>query len=170
MAKSKARIITPPNQLKQKVGSGGLDQKILEKGDSFIKSNEFDFEPYARQFLKQLDEQIDYISKNDVTDDEAIDRLSKPIMELKANGGMFGYGLITEIADIVLNFMENIKSLNDDTYEILDAHQRTLNIIVQNKLTGSGGSYGQNLADELYKACERYYNKYEISPQGIGSF
>ena len=29
-------------------------------------------------------------------------------MEMKANGGMFKYRLITEVADILLDFLENI--------------------------------------------------------------
>ena len=93
--------------------------------------------------------------------------LSRPVMELKGNGGMFGYRLITEIADIVLNFLENISELNEDVFEILEVHQKTLKIIIANKLAGDGGRVGKELAQELFKACNRYYKKYDIKPMGV---
>ena len=168
--KKKARLINPPNNLKQKVGTGGLNVKILEKAEHFIFENKFDFEPYARDFLDRLEDEIKVIRKEKLHGKEAVERLIKPIMGLKANGGMFGYPLITEIADIVLNFLENIEDMNEDAYEILNAHEKSLKIIVQNKLTGTGGAYGRELGDELLKACHRYYKKYTIRPQGIATF
>ena len=53
-SKKKPRFIKPPNNFKQKVGSGGIDETLLEKSQEAINNSEFDFLPYAQQFLKDL--------------------------------------------------------------------------------------------------------------------
>lgn len=165
--KKKAKFINPPNRLREKVGFGGIDPKRLKKGHAFIVSNAFDFEPYARNFLDILETSMQEIRDGKIEGKEAIDKLSRPVMELKGNGGMFNYRLISEIADIVLNFLENIDTINDDVFEILDVHQKALKIIIANKLTGEGGQVGKELAQELFRACNRFYKKYDIKPQGV---
>ena len=165
--KKKARFIKPPNRLREKVGYGGIDPKRLAQGSEFVLKNDFDFEPYARNFLEILENTIQDIHDGKYEGKEAVDILSRPVMELKGNGGMFGYRLISEIADIVLNFLENISELNEDAFEILEVHQKTLKIVMANRLRGDGGQVGKELARELFQACNRFYRKYDVVPQGV---
>lgn len=162
----KARFIDPPNVLRQKCGYGGLDQTRLLRAEEFIDSNELDFGPFALRLMERLDAVIADCRSGRLKGDRAIDELTKPIMELKANGGMFKYELMSEIAGIVLNFLENITALNDDVFEIVDAHQNTLSVIIASDLKGSGGKEGRALAEELFAACKRYYKKHNITPRG----
>lgn len=167
--KKEVRFIKPPNRLREKVGFGGMPPQNVKKAQDFIVGNKFDFEPYAREFLELLENTIDVTVRGKIGGKEAIDKMSRPVMELKGNGGMFNYRLISEIADIVLNFLENIEELNEDAYVILEVHQKTLKVIIANKLTGDGGPQGRALAMELYKACNRFYKKYDIKPQGVSA-
>lgn len=167
--KKEVRFIKPPNRLRDKVGFGGMDPARLQKAQTFIVKNSFDFEPYAHDFLKALDETIRETVEGKISGAEALDRMSKPVMELKGNGGMFNYRLISEISDIALNFIENISDLNDDAFVILEAHQKTLRVIIASKLTGDGGPQGRALAKELFDACNRFYKKYNIKPQGVSA-
>lgn len=164
--KSKAKYIDPPNTLREKVGSGGIDPLRLQRGEDYIDQNPVDFTPYAEDIMERLDNILEEAKTGKIKGQKAVEKLTQPVMELKANGGMFKYTLVTEIADIVLNFMENIDALNEDVYEIIDAHQNTLSVIVNNKLQGSGGGEGRALARELYAACRRYYVKHKITPKG----
>ncbi len=164
--KKKTHFFTPPNILREKVGGGGLSLGVMERAQDFIESNELDFEPYARNILEYLDTLIVDAKSGTMTKKNAAAKLSGPVMELKANGGMFKYALVSEIAGVVLNFLENIDSLNDDSFNILDAHQATLYVIINNRLKGDGGKEGKILADELYGACRRYYKKYKIKVAG----
>lgn len=158
----KARFIDPPNILRQKVGKGGLDQTRIDRAEEYIENNPADFTPFAEDIMERLDRIIAQAKSGKIPPKDAIDQLTRPIMELKANGGMFRYMLLSEIADIVLNFLENITELNNDVFEIIDAHQNTLTVIVTNKLQGGGGKEGQALAQELYAATRRYYAKHKI--------
>jgi hypothetical protein len=81
-------------------------------------------------------------------------------MEMKSSAAMFKYGLASEIASVVLDFLESVDELNDDGFNIVDVHYQTLEAIIRLKLTGYGGKQGKVMADELYAACRRYEKKY----------
>lgn len=156
----------PANILRQKVGKGGLDPEILRMAEEFIASNQIDFTPHAEKILAKLAAAIREAKTKDRAERDVINTIAGPIMELKANGAMFRYFLVTEIADVMLNFLENITELNDDAFEIIGVHQKTLEAILANVLMGDGGREGRALAQELYDACNRYRKKYEIFIEG----
>jgi hypothetical protein len=154
------KIITPPNTLREKVGYGGIDSSVISLAEQLIVKSDVDFQPYAKNFLDQIEQTINTILPIKTRPRDMIDSLVKPIMNLKANGGMFKYPLATEIADIALDFLEGLDTLNDDALGIIIAHQKTLRVIINSKLTGNGGEAGQALANELYEACKRYHKKH----------
>lgn len=128
----------------------------------FINENPVDFVPYAENILKRLDEGIASARSRKVFDAEAMHAISAPVMELKANGAMFGYHLISDVAAVLLNFLEIIGDLNSDAVNIVIVHRQILHVIITNKLQGGGGSHGTALLQELCEACERYFKKYGI--------
>ncbi|MCB1556772.1 MAG: hypothetical protein KDJ15_05610 [Alphaproteobacteria bacterium] len=162
----KARYYTPPNFLREKVGSGGIDPKILNKAQTFLDEHDVEFAPFAARFLAMLEEAIRDVRSGKLTGKAALSALTGPIMELKANGGMFRYRLVTEIAGVILNFLENLDELNEDALHLVDAHRKTLDVIAMNNLKGDGGAEGRKLAMALYEACRRYYAKYDLAPKG----
>lgn len=160
----KARFIKPPNLFKQKVGSGGIDQTKLEKAETYIQNTEVDFKPYAETFLKELVAVIKEVQESQIEFSLGREKIIKPILNLKANGAMFKYRLISDVADIMMHFLESIQEFNKDAYAVLIVHQNTLNAIVINNLKGAGGKEGHGLVIELEKACKRYFDKYNIEP------
>lgn len=161
--KNSVRFFPPSFLLKQKVGEGGLDEAVLKKAETYIANHDLDFEMYATNYLKRLDALLSDAKMGIITGKEALNALSGPVMELKANGGMFKYTLVSEVADVALNFIENVEELNDDGFELIAMHQRTLYAIFANHLTGTGGKEGRALAEELYGACKRYYKKHGMN-------
>lgn len=154
------RFIKPPNKLKQKVGTGGIDEKLLEKAQHYIEKAELDFVPYAQKFLKELAEFAQEARKGNDNYKEAKNKLIGPVMQLKANGGMFQYQLVSDVADIALQFLEAIERMDEDAFDVITAHENTIKVIIANKLMGSGGREGYALVKELDKACTRYFSKH----------
>ncbi len=161
-SKSKAKFITPPNILRQKIGYGGLPTAQLEKAQTFLEKVEVNFPLIAKRFLSALADAVKGARSGKLNTDDALLVMTDAAMELKANGGMFGYRLVTEISGVILNFLETIDELNDDALDLIEAHYQTLNVIVANDLKGTGGKEGRALAQELYDACNRYYKKYDM--------
>jgi hypothetical protein len=104
----KAEFIKPPNMLKTKVGTGGLSDDILNKAEDLLENNTVDFQPLAEMYLAGLMKGIELAKEADPADDQeyVISRMLYPGMQLKANGGMFHYPLVTRIADKLIQFLE----------------------------------------------------------------
>jgi hypothetical protein len=162
MQEDGTRIITPRHILREKIGSGGIDPIKLRHAQDYLDHNNVNFEPYAHAFLDRLAQAIADARNATIPDRTVINAITRPIVDLKANGGMFQYKLLAEIADILMNFLEEIPELNDDTFNLLDVNFKTMSTIIKNRLTGDGGPSGKALADELYQATRRYRKKHPV--------
>lgn len=160
----KPRFIKPKNALKEKVGNGGILASLIEKAQGIIEKND-DFDAVAKSYLGRLSTVLSQYESHDLIGSDARTLLLNPVMQLKGNGGMFGYRLVSEIADILLFFIENIDGLNMDSLAVVKAHHSALQAIVSARLKGTGGAEGRALLLELEKACGRYYDKYHIDPE-----
>jgi hypothetical protein len=159
----KPRFIKPPNVLKQKVGIGGFDEKLIIRSQEFIEKIDVDFIPYAEKYLQDFARGVKAAAGSNDNFSKVRDTIIYPVMQLKANGGMFQYQLVSEVADIALQFLEAVDSdtVNPEALDVLRAHENTLKVIITNKLKGNGGAEGFKLVQELDKACKRYFTKYK---------
>ncbi|NQZ14905.1 MAG: hypothetical protein HRT94_08810 [Alphaproteobacteria bacterium] len=156
------QFITPPNMLKQKMGSGGIPEEVLKRSQEFIDNNNIDYEPYAQDYLEAIDGILQLTKKTRSPDSrvEYVEEISKNIMQLKSSGSMFGYSSITQIADTVLNFLEVNEHINADLYKIIEAHNAAVLVIINNKLRGAERKEIGSITKELYDAISRYNKKY----------
>lgn len=157
-----AKVRKASKELQIKAGTGKVSEKSIEKAEKALDSNKEDFKPMARDYLKRLSEAVEQ-ARQDTSDMQArINAMSAPVMDLKANASMFDYQCVTNMADIVLNFLETIEKLDTEVIEIVDVHRRTLEAIIARGMTGSGGKQGEALHRELQDAINRYYKKHGI--------
>lgn len=159
--KRKAEFINPPNTLKQKVGSGGISDEILNKAQELLENNTVDFLPLGEMYLNTLMKGIEK-TKNAHPDEDTehlITLMLYPGMQLKANGGMFHYPLVTKIADKLIQFLEVIDEPDNEAIEIVMAFHTTIRAVVLGRITGDGGRHGEELIDALNKACMRYFER-----------
>lgn len=159
-APRKAKFFKPQNALKQKVGTGGLDETILNKAETFISDNTVEFEPIAKKFIHSLAQALKNAEKDTIAEKKRLQDIVTPVMELKANGGMFRYFLLSDIANVSLNFLESLDSLNKDAIRIAELHYKTMHLIIAKRLSGDGGKEGKALLKELSKASDRYFKRY----------
>ena len=152
------RFILPPNVLKQKVGEGGIPADRLTRAQTYIKDNNVDFSPEGKKHLSALAVLIaeGRQAKDASTSTALCEKIILEVMQLKAHGGMFHYGLVSMVSDVVLQFLERVKTLNTDVFAILGAYTNTMDVIFENEMRGDGGEEGMALAWELEQATERY--------------
>ncbi len=158
----KAEFIKPPNTLKAKVGSGGLSEEILNKAQALLENNTVDFLPLAEMYLERLMNGIEQAKEADSSSNQEplISAMLYPGMQLKANGGMFHYPLVTRIADKLIQFLEVIKDVDIEAVEIVLAFHTTIRAVAQGRITGDGGQHGDDLMRALDDACMRYFEKH----------
>ena len=157
----KAEFINPPNTLKAKVGSGGINEAILDKAQQLLENNTVDFQPLGEMYLGTLQKAID-LAKDASPEDEQehiITSMLYPTMQLKANGGMFHYQLVTIIADRCIQFLEVIEQADIEAIEIVMAFHTTIRAVIMGRIMGDGGRHGAELLDALDAACLRYFEK-----------
>lgn len=144
--------------LQSKVGMGLMDEDAINKSQSLIDKNKFDFVPIATGFIEELKKAIDIAKAEKETNRKSIERMIDPVMQVKANARIFKYDLLGNLAGIMLHFLEYMNELDNDAIQIVEAHQKTLHAILINHMEGSGGDMGHSLEEELEAACKRYMN------------
>ncbi len=154
----------PPNSLKIKVGDGGIPAYLIKRCQEYLESNPVDFTPFATRHLEQLKDLKNQIDQNVMDGETAKNRITNIVMQLKSNGSMFHYQLISMISDVMLRFLENVRVFNTDFTDILMMYNRILESILNKRLNGNGGREGYALTQELHNACLRYYAKYNVTP------
>ncbi len=155
----KPEIIKANYALQDKVGSGPLDKEVVEKCQMVVDSNTIDFTPMATEFLENLQKAINHIKTSEKPTKNAINDITAPVMQLKANAAMFQYHLIGSLANVMLSFLEAVTEIDDDVIAIIQAHHHTLHAIVLQNIKGSGGENGKQLEGELKDACKRYFKR-----------
>lgn len=156
------RFIVPPNKLKEMVGEGGIPADRLTKAQNFIRDNNVDFSPEGKKHLAAISELIaqSKVAANDKTAETLCEKIILEVMQLKAHGGMFHYGLISLVSDVALQFLEKVKTVNPDVIAIITAYTNTIDVIFENEMRGDGGEEGLSLAWELDQATQRYFKKH----------
>lgn len=153
----RAELISPPNRLKEKVGSGGIDEKVLSKAQELLEKNTIHFEPIANMLLDLLSEAIADAKSDATKGEEALNAMIYPAMQLKAQGSMFHYPLVSDISHILVNFLETVEDVNREVLDIVVAHKMSLKAVLASHLKGDGGKTGKELREALMEACGRYY-------------
>lgn len=161
--KRNAEFITPPNLIKAKVGYGGLSDQVLERAQKLLEEHTEDFAPLAQIYLDKMKDGIQDARSRGVStnDEEQISLILFPCVQLKANGAMFHYALVTRLADRFVQFMEVVEQLDNETLDIADAFHSTIKIVVASQIKGDGGQRGEDLVEELNAACMRYFEKHK---------
>lgn len=157
--KKKARIIKAAGLLQAKVGAGPMDERVVERCQTVMDSNTVDFAPLGMEYLEKLEKAIEQARQNPTDTQSAIQAMVEPVMQIKAHAPTFHYPLIGSLANIMLGFLENVKTLDADVIDITAAHHQTLSAIISKNMRGDGGPYGKQLEEELKSACQRYFEK-----------
>lgn len=160
---SKANVIKANHKLQIKAGFGKPDQERVAESQKVIETNEVDFAPLGFSILQKLKTALNESRKDGASMHDIKAALTAPVMELKANAAIFHYALVGNLANIMLHFLETMKTLDANAIEIVKAHHDTLHMIIARNMKGTGGAVGLQLETELKQACARYYKKLQQS-------
>ncbi len=157
----KAKILEPSRVLQSKVGTGKVEQQVVNRLQKRMEETKTDFEPMALEFLRELESAIENAERKlDNPKVEHYQKIANPVMQIKANASMFGYALIGELATMVLNLIENAPEFDKNTIELAYALKQALNLILVKRLKGDGGQIGASLKEEMENAAQRFKRKY----------
>jgi len=160
MSESSVKYITPPNNLRKKQIDAGvqlnLDPSLVGAAEAKIVGMKNDYLKWVVGDLDTLSELCDVAIKS--TDDRAVrvEALYNKAVEVKGQGGSFGYPLITAIGTQLCRFIEvQGFGLDDARMEIVKLHVETLRVVIMQKMEGEGGGMGQKLVTGLQLAIKK---------------
>lgn len=152
MKQAIAETITPPNPLeKAKNGDGPvkIDPNVLRQAEEAVEELQDDYTSWAQTDIDGLREAVNSARDNPAELEAAIAEIYKRALDLKGQGGGFGYNLITSIGDLLTKFMEARAEISNRDFAIITAHIDAMQAVVREDIKGDGGKIGLQIVDGL---------------------
>src|SRR3546814_100562 len=152
--KPSAEFVTPPNYLKMKVGSGGIDKEALKEAEIAVQMlGHKMYAKWADTDLDRMKESFERLKSTNLDDPAGIKTMLRICWDMKGLGGTFGYTLVTTITHYLSNYLEHCLDHPDTKVvpTIVTAHIDALNVVLTQKIGGDGGMIGRELVSGLEK-------------------
>jgi hypothetical protein len=152
MSRPAVQTITPPNPLeKAKTGDGPvkMDPNVLRKAEKAIGDLQGDYPTWAQKDIDGLREAITLARSDPDALPRAISDIYKCALDLKGQGGGFGYDLITSVGNLLTKFMEVRETVSPRDFEIICAHVDAMQAVIRQNIKGDGGKIGNQIVDGL---------------------
>ncbi|MCB1538685.1 MAG: hypothetical protein H6865_00100 [Rhodospirillales bacterium] len=153
-------------ELQQKVGTGALDADSVAKAQQYLDSVSVDVAPQIREMLTAMQTAMAEARKLSYDREEFLPAISKPLMDIKSISGMFHEMMVCRVAAFVLTFIEDVRKLDIDVLDILDAFVRVARTLLDMKIRDETNEHGQSFLAEIRAACKRYYDKQAAAKGG----
>lgn len=156
------RKIKVNNILRQKIGPNAkITQDQIEKAQEIIDNPRIDFEPYAIQYVRNIENAIYAAADENYMREEDYDKITMPLTEIKGQAGMFGNKLASELSTHLLRFLEHYKRLDRDVLQIVAIYCKSIRASYAAKLFDTDKTAGRNLLTEMQYAMQRYDKKFK---------
>ena len=152
-----AELIVPPNTLKKKAGSGGLDDSVIDGAEKALVGKAEDFRPLAKKWLAEIEGSLNNAASGAMSGDAAIEALIHPVMQMKSHGAMFGFPQITDISDSMINFLETVTIFDRNLINLIKGYMLAVSGMLDANVLGPDDERGRALKAGLEDAYGRYY-------------
>ena len=98
-----------------------------------------------------MDKALAAARKNPDQQEDYIMEIFRRAMELKGQGGSFGYNLISLVGDSLKRFTECRREAMPRDVDIIAAHVSAMRVVMVEDIRGDGGEVGRAIVDSLYK-------------------
>lgn len=134
-----------------------IDMEVLKKVEEKIGEMAGDYSHWISDEIKKLDDALNKLREPGANLRALIGRINKGAHEMRGQGGIFGYPLITEFAkSLFLSTNRNYPAISDNEFELLKAHLSAIKIVISEKIDGDGGETGRALLSGLQAAIKKY--------------
>ncbi len=147
-------IIHPPNTLKKaKIGDGPgvLDPNILKRAELAMSNLSTEYADWANEDLQNLEAGLVKLSAPDADVEGECNEMFRMAIDMKGQGGSFGYLLITAVADSLMKFIENRTEVNEFDIEVITSHLGAMRAVLTEEIKDDGGPVGEQLMDGLFQ-------------------
>jgi CheY-like chemotaxis protein len=152
-----------PNTLKEKVAggfSGGdvkgeLPSSLIAEAEEQLERAGLDFTNWALEYLSKLSDLCTQALMEPGRRSAQFGEIHTLALELRGQGGTFGYPLITRIGKMLYDCTGEGCREDDKAVEVVKCHIDSMRAILREKMGGDGGKTGQQLIMGLKKSIEK---------------
>lgn len=159
MGKPRVQFIKPPNTL-MKLNPRGADmtpnRAAIRQAEAAVEDFGKNFHERAIADIEILEENLRLARGNDSEQEVYFSNIFSRAMDLKGQGGSFGFDLITEIGDSLKNFTGMRDKANPRDVEIITAHVDAMKVVLTNNIRGGGGEIGGAIVAGLRQLTDSY--------------
>ncbi len=158
-----------PNRLKEKLSGGdfefnadgGLaDEDILEAAKAQISEMADDYTDWVKETNSDLVQAHEDAQRSFGQAEEqmktAMEKLNITAHELRGQGGVFGYPLITEFGKSLYDCTGASARVTENLREFVKAHIDGITAVINGNVKGDGGQIGKELLQSLEAAKKKY--------------
>lgn len=158
-----------PNRLKEKLNGGdfefsadgGLaDTDILEAAKSQIAEMADDYTDWVKDSITDLVNAHEEAQASFGQAEEqmkiAMEKINLLAHELRGQGGVFGYPLITEFGKSLRNCTGASARVTENLLEFVKAHIDGITAVIKGSMKGDGGALGKEMLESLEAAKKKY--------------
>ena len=155
---SQAETVNPPNPLeKAKNGDGpvSLDPNVLKRAEESVEKLAEDYSSFAQADVDGIKAAIARAEQNPAERSVALADIYTRALDLKGQGGGFGYNKITSIGDLLTKFLEGKEDLSSREFEIVHAHVDAMQAVLREEMKGGGDKIGVQIVDGLAQLVQK---------------
>lgn len=170
-----------PNRLREKLGPSAIkaevaiDPEIIAEAETRIQEMAGDYSDWMGQALDRMtlahkalivpggprgeddEEGEDEEELTAISNRRFLGEISSAAHELRGQGGIFGYPLITSLGrSLFETTKDHQKDLTEGRMTLIGAHIDAIRTVFTNRIRGEGGEIGRALLKETAAAVERY--------------
>jgi len=152
-----ARVFTPFNLLRAKIGNKpgpNLDQ-IVASAESAIDDLKDEFEVWIRDDLQALREALTALRQTTPVDPDILARIQTLSHEIKGQGAIYGYPLLTTVGDLLHGFIQRNPEVAAKHLDLLDAHVDFMALVLAQGVHDEGDQRVRNILSGLRNAAKK---------------
>lgn len=152
VAKTNVETITPPNPLFKALNGSGpvkIDPRVLQAAEAAVTGLEEDYRDWAQQDIDALRSLADEVRAAPDDAQAKLKEIYRHALDMKGQGGGFGYDLITAIGDLLTKFIDGKTGLSARDHEIVAAHIDAMQAVIRGDIKGNGGKVGSEIVAGL---------------------
>jgi chemotaxis protein histidine kinase CheA len=150
-------FITPPNNLKAKLGNrlGAFDAGAVARAEAALQAMSSQFGGWLLDELSKLEAAHKAVQSAGLAEQE-LEEFYRRAHDLKGLGTTYGYPIVSQFAASLCKLIDSAEGRAKAPRQILDAHVAAIGAAVRQHITTSDHPIGKALLGELMTQVARY--------------
>lgn len=161
--KKRVWIFKLPKSLKQKLSTGvkdsnepPFDPEMLKAAEEKIQNMATDYSDWVKESIEELQQAHHRAVENPEQAPDQFAAINTLALELRGQGGIFGYPLISQIGKSLYDISKESATITPQLLDLIDSHIDLVKVVINQKVAGDGGETGRQLLQSLVEAKRKF--------------